>query len=341
MKKLNFDYISSLCIELHLIVKAGIPLEEGILMLVDSDRTKNTRSVLNKVAELMGQGVEFHDAIRRTNRFPEYMCRMLEIGTKTGYQEETFKALAEYYNNQHQINRSIRNAVAYPSILIVMLLLVVAILVTQVLPIFGEVYSQLGSEMPTFAIAVMNLGSWLTVNWVVSLFILALIAGFGVLLVKAPSIRKKLFPLGRKQDSLAGKISSARFALALSMTMRSGLDTDESLEMAEQLSDDPFMSRRISVCRKLIEGGVSFANAVEQAEIFPPIYSRMLDIGIRTGSTDAVMSEIARRSEDAATADLDRLIGRIEPTLVVVMSVLIGAILLSVMIPLTGIMSVI
>ena len=339
MKNLSFTYISSLCIELHLIVKAGISIEEGITMLADSDQTKNTRSVLNTVAERLSQGDEIFDALRHTGRFPEYMCQMVEIGTKTGYQEEVFKALSEYYEEQDEINRSIRNAIAYPAILIVMLLLVVGILVTQVLPIFADVYSQLGSEMPGFAKMVMNFGAWLSSNWILALLIIAVLAGFGFVLIKVPSLRKKLFPTGKNQDSLTGKIASARFAFALSMTMQSGLDTNDSLKMAEQLSDNVYMSKRIEGCRKLLDDGASFANAIEQSDIFPPIYSRMLDVGIRTGTTDSVMHEVARRSEDAATAELNRLIGRIEPTLVVIMSVLIGAILLAVMIPLTGIMS--
>ena len=341
MKNLSFGYISSLCIELHLIVKAGISLEDGLEMLADGDNTKDTKSVLNNVTQSMSEGDEIYEALRKTGRFPEYMCQMIEIGTKTGYQEEVFKALSEYYENQDQINRSIRNAIAYPSILVVMLLLVVAILITQVLPIFGEVYSQLGREMPTFAVVIMNFGKWLSANWYVPVAVLIVIAGFALVLVKIPNFRRKLFSSGKNQDSLSGKISGARFAFALSMTMQSGLDTSESLIMAEKLSDNPQMSKRIEKCRLLIEGGTSFAAAVEQSDAFPPIYSRMLGVGIRTGTTDEVMSEIARRSEDAANADLDRIIGRIEPTLVVIMSIIIGAILLAVMLPLTGIMSAI
>ncbi|MCL1830406.1 MAG: type II secretion system F family protein [Oscillospiraceae bacterium] len=341
MKNLSYGYISSLCIELHLIVKAGISLEDGLEMLADGDTTKDTKSVLNSVTEYMSEGDEIYEALRKTERFPDYMCQMIEIGTKTGYQEEVFKALSEYYESQDQINRSIRNAIAYPSILVVMLLLVVSILITQVLPIFGEVYSQLGRDMPTFAVAIMNFGQWLAAYWYIAIAILAVIVGFALVLVKMPNLRRTLFSSGKNQDSLSAKIAGARFAFALSMTMQSGLDTSESLVMAERLSDNPHMSKRIQKCRELIESGISFAAAVEQSDAFPPIYSRMLGVGVRTGTTDSVMSEIARRSEDAANADLDRIIGRIEPTLVVIMSIIIGAILLAVMLPLTGIMSAI
>ena len=339
MKKLSYGYLSSLCIELHLIVKAGIPLEEGVLMLAEDDQVADTKVLLESIAESMSQGEEIYGAMRANGRFPDYMCDMVEVGTRTGYQEEVFKALSEYYESQEQINRSIRNAVAYPSILIVMLLFVVGILVTQVLPIFSEVYSQLGTSMPQFATFIMQFGGWLGRNWVIPVLLLAVIIGFAVVVVRNPAFRRKVFSGGKRQNSLGGKIASARFAFALSMTMQSGLDTDESLNMAEKLSDNQYVEEKVQNARRLIAEGTSFSTAVEKSEIFSPIYSRMLDIGVRTGNTDSVMAEIARRSEDAATEDIDRLIGRIEPTLVIIMSAVVGAILISVMLPLTGIMS--
>ena len=341
MKKLGYGYISSLCVELNLIVKAGIPLEDGLEMLADGENTKDTRSVLNDVLRHMGDGDEIYDALAKTGRFPEYMCQMIEIGTKTGYQEEVFKALSEYYMNQEQISRSIKNAIAYPAILVVMLLMVVMILITQVLPIFREVYSQLGREMPGFIVAIMDFGQSLSAHWYIAATFLAAAAVFVFAIIKNPALRRRIFSSGKNQDTLSGRIASSRFAFALSLTMQSGLDTSESLVMIEKLSDNPQMSKRIEKCRQLIEGGISFAAAVEQSEIFPPLYSRMLEVGMRTGSTDTVMSEIAQRSEDAINADLDRIIGLIEPTLVVIMSIFIGAILLAVMLPLTGIMSAI
>jgi len=339
MKKLSYSYISALCVELHLIVKAGIPMGEGVKLLAESEKNSETYEALNSISEHMEQGEEFHEALRHTECFPRYLCEMVEIGVKTGYQEEVFKSLAEYYESQDQINRSIRNAVTYPSILIVMLLLVAAILVTQVLPIFGDVYSQLGSEMPVFAGALMNIGKWLSSRWVYVLVFLVAITGLGILLVRTPSVRSKVFPQGRKPESLSGKIAAARLSLALSMTMQSGLDTGESLAMAKRLTENIFTVKRIEICERLIGAGESFSFAVGESKLFPPSYNRMLDVGVRTGTADAAMAEIARRSEMDATAEIDRVIGLIEPTLVIAMSVFIGAILLAVMLPLTGIMS--
>ncbi|MCL2538818.1 MAG: type II secretion system F family protein [Oscillospiraceae bacterium] len=339
MKKLSYAYISALCVELHLIVKAGIPIGEGVKLLADGERNKEISSVLDKIASNMETGEEFPDALRNTGSFPEYLCEMVEIGVKTGYQEEVLKSLSEYYESQDQLNRSIRNAIAYPSVLLVMLLFVAAILVTQVLPIFSDVYSQLGSEMPALAASIMRAGAWLSSYRVLVLILLAAVAAAGVFLVKAPNARKKLFASGRKPESLSGKIATARLSLAMSMTMQSGLDTGESLAMAKRLTENVYAIKRIDACRQLVDAGKPFASAAGESDLFPPTYSRMLEIGVRTGTADAAMAEIARRSELAATAEIDRVIGLIEPTLVIVMSVFIGAILLAVMLPLTGIMS--
>ena len=339
MKRMAYDSVSELCTELHLIVKAGIPLDDGVKLLMESEKASEARAVLKEIADNMDEGSEFFEAIRNTGRFDEYMCEMVEIGVKTGYQEEVFKSLSEFYESQYQINRNIRNAIAYPSILIVMLLLVVAILVTQVLPIFGNVYSQLGSEMPAAAGAIMNAGKWISARRVFVLIILLVLVGAGVILAKYPSLRRKLFAEGRNPDGLSGKVAVARLTLGLSMTMHSGLDTSDSLTMVKQLTENIFMRRRIDACKELVDSGEPFAAAVTRAQLLPRAYSRILEIGVRTGKTDAAMEEIARRSEMEATSDIERVIGLIEPTLVVIMSVFIGAILLAVMLPLTGIMS--
>ena len=87
--------------------------------------------------------------------------------------------------------------------------------------------------------------------------------------------------------------------------------------------------------------GTSFSQCIMDTKIFSTLYNRMIAIGVRTGSSDTVMAEIARRTGDEANDKLEAFIGKIEPTLVIIMSLLVGLLLLSVMLPLAGIMSAI
>jgi type IV pilus assembly protein PilC len=138
---------------------------------------------------------------------------------------------------------------------------------------------------------------------------------------------------------LRGAVASARFAAALALTMQSGLDAEESLESSLRLVTDAEMRRRLEHCRDMVSSGESFIQCISQANVFSITHCRMLEIGFRTGSADSVMAEIARRCEENVQNDIEGLVARVEPTLVIIMTGLVGLILLSVMLPLMGVMS--
>jgi len=111
--------------------------------------------------------------------------------------------------------------------------------------------------------------------------------------------------------------------------------------MAEKLMNNKNSSQKISECRQKIRAGKKFTDAIMETGILTPLFSRMLSIGFKTGAADHVMSEIAARSEEIVSTEINALINKVEPTLVIIMSVLVGMILITVMLPLTGIMSTI
>ncbi len=187
----------------------------------------------------------------------------------------------------------------------------------------------------------MNFGFWLRTAS-------PIILGSGIVLIVVctiiyirPLLREKFLRFWTKAFSktkLNRIIATARFASSMSMTMASGIDTDQSLELAQKLCDPSVLSSRI---RNQLLSGESFAKAIAKNELFPPLYCRMIEIGMKTGELDSVMEEIARQTAESAEVETDRSIGRIEPALIIIMSLLVGLILLSVMFPLMGIMSAI
>lgn len=333
------EYLSSFCLELHLILQAGIPLGEGIGILLEDEKDKAIRPIFQAIFDEMETGATLHTALQNSGYFPHYMITLIQIGENTGKLDSVLEALAGYYDRQDQINRGIRRAVVYPSIILVMMLLVVLILITQVLPVFSNIFQQLGSTMSGLSTAILNFGTFLNNNWLLLTILLVVVIGLIVFLVKNRRTRQAIIE-GWLFRSLSLRIATARFAAAMAMTMQSGLDVDASLEMAEKLVDNKLLSQKIAHCKKLMqEEDQTFASAVNQAGIFSGIYSRMLTVGFKTGSADRVMDEIARRSEEESQNSMESLIGKVEPTLVIVMSVIMGLILLAVMLPLMGVMS--
>lgn len=337
-RKFDAAFLSSFCMELCLILRAGIPLSEGVSLLGESGCERGTAAVLSEIGGKLDAGGELHTALRESGHFPPYMTDMLEIGGMTGHTDTVLKSLSEYYDGQDRLSASIRSAVVYPSVLLVMLLFVLVILITKVLPIFSDMFAQLGSRLSGAALITLRAGIWLRMHWLPVVLVPAALIALLLLLRQTRRGRAWLdqHAPGRR---LRSKVASARFAAALALAMQSGLDTGESLELSEHLVTEPEMRKRLEHSRKMFSSGESFTQCIVEAGLFSPAHCRMLAVGFRTGTADTVMAEIARRCAENVQNDIEALVARVEPTLVIIMTGLVGLILLSVMLPLMGVMS--
>lgn len=157
-----------------------------------------------------------------------------------------------------------------------------------------------------------------------------------IILMRTNTKFRTKFPLSR---TLSRKIAEGRFAGGMALTLEAGLDTDESMELVGKAADHPLVTARIGKCASSLKEGRNFAEAVSESEVFPPVYARMVDIGVRSGSLDEVMKNISELYEEEIDGRISRMLSILEPTLVIVLSVIVGVILLSVMLPLMSVMS--
>ena len=139
----------------------------------------------------------------------------------------------------------------------------------------------------------------------------------------------------------AKTLYAARFSAALSMTLSSGMDIDESLDMCENLLENDYMREKLTECRKKMTDGKAFVEALNETGIFSAVNMRMISIAFSTGTLDKTMAVIADNAEKKVSAVVQNAVARFEPTMVIIMAVAVGFILLSVMIPLMGVMTVI
>ena len=336
MKQFSLQYISSFCMSLHLAMQAGIAVSEGVSLFEQEEPDATRRETIHIIYSALDLGEQLSKGVRDTGAFPDYMIDMVEVGEKTGKLDETLLSLSRYYDRQVQMSKSVRSAVTYPAMLLGVLLLVLIIFIVKVLPIFYDVYNQLGAKMSGFATGAMSFGIWLGTNWLPIVIVVAVLIILAVVFHRAlgRGIRK-LFMSGSLGKSMLG----ARFSGIMAMTMSSGMDMFEAFTMAARLTDDKAAAAKIQESAKQIAQGASFSQCITDIGVLPTLYNRMISIGVKTGSADKVMEEIAMRTGDDANDRLESFVGKIEPTLVIVMSVLVGLLLLSVMLPLAGIMS--
>lgn len=341
---LDHQDTSRLCRSIGLMLHAGIGLADGLFLLAREEQPPLS-GVLESMGKQLDGGEPLSEAMERSQVFPAYVPGLVRIGEETGRVEESLNALADYYEEQYRTGCQIRNAVAYPSMILMLMLAVVGVLLVRVLPVFDQVYASLGSRMTGTAAGLLYLGQLLKQALPVLFALLAVLA-LAVLAYRLYlPFREKVqavFQNHFADKGVARQFNNARFARGFSMGLSSGLPLETAAEFAGKLlSNIPQAERRCSACAKALEAGIPIREAMEEGQLLSPAQSRLLSLGIQGGNADSVMENIAGQMMEDARESLEAVVSRVEPAMVLVSSLLVGLILLAVMLPLMDIMSVI
>ncbi len=339
--RLSLEELSILCEQIALILRAGLPLHDGMEALCDNYKTTRYEENFSALYQSVLASGSLYESMKTANIFPDYLIEMTGIGEKTGEMQGVMEQMAEYYEREAKIRKAIQNAVTYPLILIVMMVVLIAVLIVQVLPIFEQVLRSMGIGMDSSSGAWMNVGLGLGKGVLVvtgALIVLALAFIVVLKFNKNTSAKNFVFRMIAPLQRLNNKLYASRFAANMAMMLKSGYPLDESLELIRGIISDEGVNQKIDKCRECMQQGMSFPEAVEQIGLFEKLHCRMIRVGFQAGQTDVVMSKLAEIYEEEMDDAINRVVSIIEPSLVALMSVIIGAILLAVMLPLLSIM---
>ena len=333
---------ASFCSQMAMILKSGISSLEGVSIMLEDAKDADEKELLTQIYDSLMQTGMFYDSLEETGVFPGYLLQMVQIGEQTGRLDEVMNSLAEYYEKESNLAQTIKNAITYPLIMIVMMILVILVLVTKVMPVFNQVFQQLGSEMTGVSRAILGMGEFMNRYAFVFIAIFVAIVAGAVYLVKSARGQKFFRTLANRftaTRALSERIAAYRFSSGMALTLSSGLTPEECLNLTSGLIEQEGFQGKLEKCRKEVADGEDLCDSLLENGIFSGVYARMAAIGSRTGFLDEVMRQIAGQYEDDIDTRIAGMIATIEPTLVIILSVIVGIILLSVMLPLMGIMA--
>jgi len=343
--KVFTDYeLSVLFKELSLLLHSGVSVGDGLLVMAEGEK-EPLKSTLISISQDILSGTPVFKAFDNSALFNSHVVGMINVGEKTGSLEKCLSSLSAYYQKKDIMDTSVKNALVYPVFLLFLMVFILSVLIIKVLPIFESVYISLGSRLTGFAAILLELG--IIINRFLPVIIVLFVISFILLIMYLYNlnIQKKvnnIFAIVSKNSNITKKINNSFFAYALYVSLSSGLNIDESLELSAKLMRDNNASyKRYQSCISDIKNGVSISSAMSRYEILPSYASRMLEIGIKSGNSDSVMEEVADRLNYEAMLSIEEHVGKIEPLIVLSCSIMVGIILLCVMIPLINIMSVI
>lgn len=333
--------VSAFCESMAMMLSAGIGPDEAAGLLCEDSAQNLFHDAAANVQEKLLAGGTLAGAMSESGFFPGYACRMVAAGEKAGRTEEVLHSLSAYYDTQNRLEGKLKSAVVYPTVLLLLMTVILAALLAKVLPVFTGVYQSLAGDLAVSSYGYISTAY--TVGWVVLALtaVLALFLLAGGILARSPRGRAKLSVLFEKlpaTSSVSAQIALAKFTSVLSIFIASGMDADASMEAASQLVTHKGLSAKVAACRKQMRGGAGLATAIYSQKMFEPIYGRMLVTGARSGKMEPVLTRLARIFSDDADSRIDRLADSIEPILSGFLTVAVGVTLISVMLPLIGIL---
>lgn len=344
LKKLSNEELASFCSQVAILLHAGITPTEGIRIMLSDTVDRSSKRLLQAIIDKVNDGNDFADSLQAVGVFPDYVINTIRLGEKAGSLDEVMGSLATYYERESQINESVKSAITYPLVMIVMMLVVILILITKVLPIFNQVFEQLGSEMTGFAATLMNFGKALNSYSLLFIIILAFLILLYFFFSKTEIGRKAIRGIASHLHlfkDFYSTLACSRFASGMALALSAGLDTFESLKLVSKLVEHKKTENKIEILRRSLESGEAFADGLRKACLFSNVNNRMVAVGYKSGEIEQVLSKIADDYEQKNERKINEIISIIEPTLVIVLSLIVGLVLLSVILPLLGIMTTI
>lgn len=340
--KLNNRELFQFCEQFSIILRSGMSAIEGLTILNDDSQTERGKEILTFLSKDMEESGSLAHAMEQSGAFPASAAAYVRTGEETGCLDEVMKGLSAFYAKEIQITDQIQSAVAYPLVMLGMMTAVIVILLVKVLPVFRQVFRQLGLEMSGISGALLGIGETLSSYSTAFLVLLAAMIGFILFLVLHPKgqelIRKIVcrFP-GMKEIPV--NLDYSRLCQCISLGIRSGLSPELCVELAGAVVTQTEIREKLASIQKQLAEGYGFTEAITESGLFKAMELRLISLGFQAGASDEVMEKLAEQYEEKSTDSVSHIVSILEPTIVIVLSILVGLVLLSVMMPLLGLLS--
>ncbi len=318
-------------------IEAGIPIVQALEILAEQTQNGYFSSVISEVRRMVETGKTLAESMEKFPKaFPTLLVQMVAVGETGGALAETLREVATYYEKMDNLKRRIRAAMMYPTIVLVITVLIVGGLLIFVVPQFAKIYADMGAQLPGPTLVVVNLSRVLIHN------IIWVIIGTIVLIV----LFKKLLSTKKGKalwDSfilrviifgpLVRKSSIARFARTLSILLSSGVPILQSLEITAKASGNYVIAEAVMKAREKVGEGKTIGGPLRETGIFPPLVVHLVTVGEQTGRLSEMLDRIATFYEEEVDAAVEGLSSIIEPVMLLFIGVVVGGILIALYLP--------
>lgn len=323
--------------QLSTLSRSGSPLEEALSTVAKQTAKNNVKSVILDVRSKVMEGHSLATALMEHPRiFPDLYRATVAAGEQSGHLDLVLERLADYTEARQEMNQKVGMALTYPIILSVVAIIIVAVLLTYVVPQVVQVFDNIGRELPLLTRALIAISDF-TKHYGLFLItaIIGMVYGF-VHLLRQPAFRfnydKSLLRLPII-GMLTQGLNTARFARTLSILAASGVPILEALSIAAQVIRNVPMRKAVETATLRVREGSSISKALESSGLFPPMTVHLIASGESSGKLEEMLERTAHYQERETTATITTIVGLFEHLMILIMGAVVLLIVLAILLP--------
>lgn len=328
--------------QMYSLAKAGIPILRAVKGLADTTGSKRLAVALNDIAGQLERGRTLSSALNKHDQvFGRLFTSIVHVGENTGKLDEAFSQLSFYLERDQETRKQIKAATRYPMFVLIAIVIAMVIMNIVVIPIFAEMFSSLGAELPLMTRILLATSHFFITKWI---YLLVGIALSVFLLMKYLRTERGRYKWDKTKlklpvvGSIFERTLLGRFARSFSMMLVSGVPLNSALNLVAEAVSNAFMSERILSMRKNIEKGESLSKVSSSSKLFTPLVLQMINVGEETGRVDELLTEVAEFYEREVDYDLKNLTSKIEPILISIVAGMVLVLALGIFTPMWDMM---
>jgi len=329
--------------ELIALLKAGLPVVHAFELLLERQESPTLRRVLGEIRTRVNAGAAISDAFaEQGNLFPRLYWTSLKAGEKSGEIESVLRRYVKYQRTVMNLARKVVSTLVYPAILICLSVVLIAILMTVVIPKFRDFFGDFKADLPLLTVVVMHTATFLRSNVVFLLGGLAALGFFGSRFLKTPRGAEWRDAAVLKVPVIGGifrRFAISQFTRSLATLLGGGTPLVPALENAAQAVGNRYVSRRVSAVIPRVREGGELWKALEETGIFTNLTIEMIKVGEASGALEEMLTSVSDFYDEEIDLLLGRVISFVEPAILVIMGGVVMTILLSVYLPIFKLMS--
>lgn len=336
-RKVKLDDLIAFVRQLATLVDAGVTLVHALNIMTGQVENKTLKGIIMAMQQDIEEGLSFSEALAKyPGVFSELFMNMVRAGEISGSLPEVLNRLATYLEKSAALNRKIRSSLVYPAVVITMSIIITAVLLLKVVPIFKGIFDMLGGRLPLPTRVLIMTSDILRNYFLLSVILLAAVFFLFKKFINTDKGRY-IFDMEKLKMPVLGpllsKLAIAKFTRTFATLVKSGVAILSTLEIVAKTAGNKVVEEALQQCSRGVRTGEPISQPLSKSKIFPPLVCSMISVGEKTGQLEKMLNKIADFYEEQVDAAASALTSMIEPLVIAFLGIVIGGIVISLFLP--------